>query len=236
MKRRLLPLLLLWGTPAAALQVTQITHQDMLYTIARVDLKTDKLQLHWRDTKGQPLLTFEALKKQLRGKRLLFATNSGIYAEGPRPLGLHIQGGKTLAKVNRAKSGGNFALLPNGIFWVKGAKAGVAETNAYLGNPPAADYATQSGPMLVIGGKLHPDFRKESDSFKLRSGVGVTAQGEVIFAISAGPVNFYQFATFFRDKLKCPNALYLDGSISAYYTPQMNTQLADFAGMWSVSR
>lgn len=230
-------------SPTQALSVSRITGAGMLYTVATVDLKQDQLTLHWLNpATGAPYRTFAQVQTQLAkaGKPLLFATNSGIYAPGLKPLGLHIEDGEVLVKLNNAGSsgngGGNFALLPNGVFWVKGQQAGVTETQAYKAANLTPTYATQSGPLLVQDGKLHPDFNKGSTSFKVRSGVGVCEGGKVKFALSAGPVNFYSFAVFFRDTLKCPNALYLDGSISAYATPDANTQFIDFAGIWTVTR
>lgn len=218
---------------------TQITADGKLYTVYTVNLKTDHLQLHWKNPNTQqPYFRFKELRQQLRkeGKKMLFATNSGIFAVGHKPLGLHIEKGKQIVAVNKARYGGNFALLPNGIFWIKGQKAGVTETWTYLKHNPQPTFATQSGPLLVSNGKLHPKFNKNSTSLKTRSGVGVCKDGTVRFVLSAAPVNFYSFAVFFRDKLKCPNALYLDGSLSAFATPKYNTQLFDFAGIWSVSR
>jgi len=236
----LLPILGLSScSEAGGLEVKRVTGGDMLYTVAVIDLKRDRLALHWKKPATDlPYRTFDELSRRLRksGEQLLFATNSGIYAPGLRPLGLHVEGGRTLVEVNRAKSGGNFALLPNGVFWIKGERAGVMETNVYRRSNILPTYATQSGPLLVQGGQLHPAFNKSGTSFKMRSGVGVCRDGRVRFAVSAGPVNFYSFAVFFRDVLRCPDALYLDGSISAYATPDANTQLADFAGIWTVSR
>ena len=224
---------------AEAAQVTRVTGGGMLYTVATVDLRRDRLSLHWRNpTTGQPYRTFGELRRRLakEGRDLVFATNSGIYAPGLRPLGLHVEGGRVLAPLNNARSGGNFALRPNGVFWMKGTRAGVTETDAYRRLNPEPEFATQSGPLLLAGGRVHPEFNRGGTSFKVRSGVGVCRGGEVKFAVSAGPVNFYSFAVFFRDTLGCPDALYLDGSISAYATTQSDTQFADFAGMWAVTR
>ncbi|PNY82967.1 phosphodiester glycosidase family protein [Deinococcus koreensis] len=224
---------------AQAVDVRDVVAAGNLYTVATVDLRTDRLELHWINPSTRaPYRSFEQLSKRLSkaGHPVLFATNSGIYAPGPKPLGLHIERGQTLVGLNNARSGGNFALLPNGVFWVAGQRAGITETRAYSRLRVSPTWATQSGPLLVQGGKLHPDFNRSGTSFKVRSGVGVCAGGQVKFALSAGPVNFYTFAVFFRDTLKCPDALYLDGSISAYATPDTNTQLAEFAGMWTVSR
>lgn len=243
-RRALLPLLCLFlilpaCSEAEGAQVSRITGDGLLYTVATVDLGRDRLSLHWRNpTTGQPYRTFGELRRRLakEGRDLIFATNSGIYAPGLRPLGLHVEGGRTLVPLNGARSGGNFALRPNGVFWIRGTRAAVTETDAYRRLNPAPDFATQSGPLLLSGGRIHPEFNKEGTSFKVRSGVGVCKGGQVKFAVSAGPVNFYSFAVFFRDTLGCPDALYLDGSISAYATAQADTQFADFAGMWAVTR
>jgi uncharacterized protein YigE (DUF2233 family) len=104
-----------------------------------------------------------------------------------------------------------FNMKPNGVFYVSVDRAAVAETRAFLKQRPQADLATQSGPMLVINGRLHPRFDRHSTSLKTRNGVGVRADGKVIFAIPQGEVSFDAFAHLFRDGLNCPNALFLDG-------------------------
>ena len=234
-----LTLTLLGGPAAQALTLQQIRGDLTTYTVATVDLRRDDLRLHWiNPTTGQPYLTFAQLRERLRkaGDRALFLTNSGIYAPGYRPLGLHVEGGEELIPPNFARTGGNFALLPNGVFWVKGDQAGISETAEYVSQKLQPDYATQSGPLLLRRGNIHPSFNKGSSSFKVRSGVGVCSDGRVRFAVSNAPVNFYAFAVFYRDTLHCPDALYLDGSISAYAVPATNTQLANFAGIWSVTQ
>lgn len=224
--------------PVQAVSSQYLGYQGQRYLVTALDPARDHLQLFWKNpATGQPFYSFRALRLGLaeHGQRLLFATNSGIYTPAYAPLGLHVQDGKTLVPLNHARSGGNFALRPNGVFWLRGNQAGVTETAAFERLNIRPDYATQSGPLLLSGGKLHPDFNKASSSLKLRSGVGVCRDGQVRFVLSSGPVNFYSFATFFRDKLDCPDALYLDGSISAVYTPKLGDgQLVDFAGIWGV--
>jgi uncharacterized protein YigE (DUF2233 family) len=46
----------------------------------------------------------------------------------------------------------------------------------------------------------------------------------VAFVISGAPVTFYRFARFFIDQLQCRDALYLDGSISSLYAPQVGRE------------
>jgi uncharacterized protein YigE (DUF2233 family) len=114
-------------------------------------------------------------------------------------------------------------MKPNVVFYISADRAAVAETRLFLKQRPQADLATQSGPMLVINGRLHPRFDRRSTSFKARSGVGVRADGKVIFAISEGEVSFDAFARLFRDGLNCPNALFLDGGSAAnLYAPSLN--------------
>jgi uncharacterized protein YigE (DUF2233 family) len=106
----------------------------------------------------------------------------------------------------------------------------VVESRAYGANPPECRYASQSGPMLVIDGALHPRFLPQSPSRYIRNGVGVSADGTVAyFAISNEPVNFTEFAGLFRDTLDTPDALYFDGSISRLYAPELGRDDFGFA-------
>jgi uncharacterized protein YigE (DUF2233 family) len=141
-----------------------------------------------------------------------------------KPVGLYVEQGRELVHINTRSGYGNFHMKPNGIFYIAAGRAAVAETQAFLKQRPQADLATQSGPMLVINGRLHPRFDWGSTSLKARNGVGVRADGKVIFAISQGEVSFDAFARLFRDGLNCPNALFLDGgSASSLYAPSLNS-------------
>ncbi|MFZ1741945.1 MAG: hypothetical protein WAT93_03780, partial [Pontixanthobacter sp.] len=50
-------------------------------------------------------------------------------------------------------------------------------------------------------------------------GVGVDAQGRAHFVISDTPISFGVLARYFRDELKTPNALFLDGNVSSLWDP-----------------
>ena len=140
-----------------------------------------------------------------------------------KPVGLYVEQGRELVHVNTKSGYGNFHMKPNGVFYISVDRAAVAETRAFLKQRPQAELATQSGPMLVIDGRLHPRFDRRSTSLKARNGVGVRADGKVIFAISQGEVSFDAFARLFRDGLNCPNALFLDGgSAASLYAPSLN--------------
>ena len=194
------------------------------YTICEVDLRRHTVRLYWNRSDGTPYGYLSALPRDLEngGGRLLFATNAGMFDSKLKPVGLYVEEGQELVHANTKSGKGNFYMKPNGIFYISAGNAAITETQAFLKQRPQADLATQSGPMLVTDGRLHPRFNRASTSLKLRSGVGVRADGKVIFAISQEAVSFDSFARLFRDGVKCPNALFLDGdSASSFYAPTL---------------
>ena len=196
------------------------------YTVCEVDLAKHTVRLYWKRSDGTPYAYLSSLPRALEREagRLLFATNAGMFDPALKPVGLYVEQGRELVHVNARSGYGNFHMKPNGIFYIAAGRAGVAETQAFLKQRPRADLATQSGPMLVINGHLHPRFDRGSASLKARNGVGVRTDGKVIFAISQGEVSFDAFARLFRDGLNCPNALFLDGgSASSLYAPSLNS-------------
>ena len=192
------------------------------YTVCVVDLRSNSLKLFWRDSAGQAYGSFDRIAADLKtkGQRLLFAMNAGMYHDDLRPVGLYIERGQTLRRLVLSDGPGNFHLKPNGVFYWSGTRAGVMESGAFARTRPEAQYATQSGPMLLLEGRVHPRFQPGGTSLKIRNGVGMVNSSTAVFVRSENPVNFYDFALFFRDALKTRNALYLDGSISSLYDPQ----------------
>lgn len=209
--------------PAAAdpLDCRRVEHRGRDYTACTVDLTGADLRLFWQSPDGRPYGSFRAVESDLagQGRALAFAMNAGMFDDHQRPIGLYIEDGRRLVDANTRSGYGNFHMKPNGVFYWSGDRAGVMETRQFLAQRPAARFATQSGPMLVIDGSIHPRFLPDSTSRKVRNGVGVRDRHTVVFAISDGPVTFHEFATLFRDQLGCDNALFLDGSLSALYAP-----------------
>ncbi len=159
------------------------------------------------------------VKLGARSESVSFAMNAGMFDSASQPIGLSIIAGKQVRAINRREGGGNFHLLPNGVFLVrKNGHAEVVATADFKPSPTIA-YATQSGPMLVVGGKLHPKFDPDGPSRYVRNGVGIAPDGKAVFVISADAVSFGKFARFFRDRLKTRNALYFDGSVSSLWDP-----------------
>lgn len=182
------------------------------------------IRLFHADAVGEPYRQFDVLARELdeQGKTLVFAMNGGMYHDDRTPVGFYRDEYGDKATININDGPGNFHLKPNGIFWLDDGLAGVTESQAYLDQAIDPDFATQSGPMLVINGELHPDLNPDGTSHKRRNGVGVSADGrQVHFVISDGQVTFHDFATLFRDRLDTPNALFLDGQVSRLYAPSL---------------
>jgi uncharacterized protein YigE (DUF2233 family) len=224
--------LLIKSVVIALLSTNSITYADLHIQrwqnkgvdvdVVKID-QPQNLRLFLNDNQThQSLRKFKAVAKQLKPcEKLLFAMNAGMYHADYAPVGLYIEASQQRQKLNTVKQGyGNFHLQPNGVLAWNSKQSLIATTQDYQKLNFNAEYATQSGPMLVIDGQLNPQFLKDSDSFKIRNAVGIKDQS-LYFVISRNAVSFYQFAQFFQQQLKVQNALYLDGSISSTYIPQL---------------
>ncbi len=237
------------ATSLAGAGAERIEFDGAVFHLYRLDKRRFlELELVWFGKNGKPLSDFTALQKQVadEGRKIFFAMNAGIYERGPKPLGLTIISGKELVPLNLQNGDGNFYLKPGGVFYLDDRHgAGVMETAEFGNSGIKPRLATQSGPLLLRHGIIHPTFKAGSQNKRLRNGVGVRAKdGQVIFIINdrddreRGRVNFHQFASLFLH-LGCKDALYLDGDISdmvveppADWKPPANT----FAAMFLLAR
>jgi uncharacterized protein YigE (DUF2233 family) len=213
------------GAAAEPGPCAELEEQGAAYTVCDFDARKSDIRLFLRDEKGEIYGSFARLADGLanKGETLVFAMNAGMYAESRTPVGLYVENGRTFKGANTRPGPGNFHMKPNGVFWVDGSRAGVTETARFLKSRQRAQFATQSGPMLVIGGRIHPRIHEDGTSQKFRNGVCVQDGHVARFAISNRPVTFYEFALLFRDRLHCPDALFLDGgAASALYAPSLS--------------
>ena len=213
-----------WARPACH----QRRFESSVFTVCPFDARSDRLELIVDGPDGQPLRSLAALERALgpRTSALRFAMNAGMYDEAGRPIGLYVENGVRRHRINTRPGAGNFHLLPNGVFAVgRDGTASVTESRRFARRRNGATrWATQSGPLLVMGGKLHPRFDADGPSRLVRNGVGVRDPHSAYFVISEEPVSFGRFARFFRDALRCPNALYLDGGVSSLWDPGAQRQ------------
>jgi uncharacterized protein YigE (DUF2233 family) len=209
---------------AQAATCENVTYADNTYSICTVDMTTETLRLFLNDDAGETYGHFNILNRALGkdGEKLDFAMNAGMYHDDRSPVGHHVENSEEIMRVIPNAGPGNFGLLPNGILCLRDGQADVIETLRYIDEKPECAYATQSGPMLVIDGELHPRFLPDGTSRYIRNGVGTSADGKhAVFVISNNTVTFHEFGSLFRDHLNLPQALFFDGNISRLYAPSL---------------
>jgi uncharacterized protein YigE (DUF2233 family) len=197
----------------------EMVFEGSRFIVCTVDPSTHEIRLHLLDGSGAPWRRLDRLAQfqKAQASPLIFAMNAGMYHEDLSPVGLYVEDGRELAPLNNAEGKGNFFLKPNGVFGVySDGRPFVVTSQDYPLSARVKSFATQSGPMLVIDGGIHPKFEPDGKSWFTRNGVGISEEGRAIFAISRGPVSFGVFARLFLERLKCRNALYFDGVVSAF--------------------
>ena len=229
MKQVLLMVAIFSGVCFAAVQEEAVTFAGTQFRV--VKLEPQQVGVVWKGADGQPYRTFDRVQARFskEGKTVKFLMNAGISEPGGVPSGLHVEEGKEQRSVNTAAGKGNFFLQPNGVLLVYGGankpsaeiKTATAQAAFLKDMALHASYISdlrigiQSGPMLLIDGKRHPEFREGSTNKLRRNGVGVDSRGLLVFAITAAgqEVNLWDFAGLFQS-LGCRNALFLDGDLS----------------------
>jgi uncharacterized protein YigE (DUF2233 family) len=180
------------------------------HRIAMANLGADK----------QPFGSLASFAASVDSASVAFAVNGGMYGDDLKPIGYFVQNGERLAELNRASGEGNFYMKPNGVFFGTGAKWQVLGSNTFFGTVgDRPQFGTQSGPLLLVDGKLHPEVQDDGPSKAIRNAVGIDGAGKAHFVISDVPVSFGQLSRYYRDVLKVKNALYLDGQVSSLWDP-----------------
>lgn len=208
----------------------QLLHEDDSI-ISYQTSPTDKIEFFLKDQKGEYYKDFDRIRQSLMSKNieLKFACNGGMYKKDGSPQGLYIEHGEQITKLDTATSGyGNFYLSPNGVFYLNKDKSGHIIQTSNFRFSEEIEFATQSGPMLLIDSEIHPKFRKGSNNLNIRNGVGVLPNGNLLFAMSMEKINLHDFANYFKMN-SCSNALYLDGFVSKmYYPPFVDQKSGNF--------
>ena len=218
-------ILVLWLTPVWSAECQDFKFQEAHFTACTAKIPEDDIRLFLHDKSGKIYGHFQNLDNFLKEQSLniIFATNGGMYHADRSPVGMYVENFKEVSPLITRDGPGNFGLLPNGVFCFNKKEFLILETKEFARRKIQCQYATQSGPLLVMDGKIHPKFIKNGASKFVRSGVGISRDGlKAIFLISNQAVNFYHFASTFLDHLEIENALYLDGNISRLYSPKLN--------------
>lgn len=202
-----------WPASPCRIEVFEATR----FTVC--DPGSGKLRLIAAARDESSLRSFAEVMTRIPADQVAFAMNAGMFDEDGRPIGLAIVDGRQVRAINTRDGGGNFHLKPNGVFVIRrDGTAAITTSEAFAPSPKIA-FATQSGPMLVINGQIHPKFDPDGESRFIRNGVGIAPHGGPLFVISNEVVSFGKLARFFRDGLKARNALFFDGSVSSLWDP-----------------
>lgn len=225
----------LLAQPVVAATCRKEPFKGVEYAICDVDVTREVLRLFLYSEGGtRPYGYFSTLNAALeeQGYALGFAANAGMYHDDRSPVGLYIEDGETIQDVISSAGTGNFGLLPNGVLCLRDRRIDVVETQRFIDEAMECISATQSGPMLVIDGELHPRFIRGGSSRYVRNGVGTSEDGTIAsFVISNSAVNFYDFGSFFRDHLGLRTALYFDGNVSRLRAPELGRNDIGFGAL-----
>ncbi len=206
------------ATPGSPCQPASFEGVALTHCIA--DPATHRISASLAPASGESFGTIEAWAAGRNESAIAFVMNAGVFGDDLRPVGYFVEDSNRLVELNRGNGSGNFYLKPNGVFFGTGGNWLILETGLFLrtiGTRP--QFGTQSGPMLVIGGQLHPEIAENGPSRAIRNGVGLDAEGRAHFVISDAPISFGQLARYFRDEIGVEEALCLDGNPSALWDP-----------------
>lgn len=205
------------------------------FSVCRIDLATEALEVFWLDEKGSAFGTLPALDAWLskKNRKLKFAMNGGMFEPEPTlpPTGMLIAASRQLKAPNTNGWGErkltarqrtlNFYQMPNGVFWIEGGKAHIADTMSYIQAQRRPDLAVQSGPLLARSGAVTDIARTLGGDYRWRNGVCLAKSGELLFVISNRGETIAGFAAFLVNELHCRDALYLDGGRSVLHSAQL---------------
>lgn len=203
----------------------EVTFEDIPLTHCTADPTQHRIAMANLGPDKQPFGSLAAFASSVDPATIAFAVNGGMYGDDLKPIGYYVEKGERLKELNRAEGEGNFYMKPNGVFFGSGAKWQVLGSNTFfntVGDRP--EFGTQSGPQLLVDGKLHPEIQDNGPSRAIRNGVGVDAKGRAHFVMSGAPISFGQLARYFRDEVKVTQALYLDGAVSSLWDPATGRQ------------
>lgn len=180
-----------------------------------VKAKPSEVSIHWKDKLAAPYRAFSSLF--YHNPQLTFATNTGMIGDDldNAPLGLYVESGKMFRPVQKDNtSKQEIGMQPSGVFLItKDDVAMVVPVNDPAIRGSSIKHATQSVPMLVIGGTVNPMLTKSAFA-KRRNGVGILKNGNVLLIISRREVAVNDFAQMFVER-GCVSALQLDSGITS---------------------
>ena len=169
--------------------------------IFRINLKDNKLDLIMANDLSLHNASVDTFAQH---SKALIAINGGFFDHDFHPLGLRIGHQR---QHNPLKN-----ISWWGIFYIKNNQAHIDSVRHYTNNKEV-DFAVQSGPRLLVNGKI----LSLKTGYAERSALGITKEGLVIIAVTKNfPMTTEDLAQILkRSPLNCTNALNLDGGSSS---------------------
>ena len=208
--------------PAAVADCRPVTFEGRRFTECVAVPGRHRIETRITGSNGVIYRGFAALSLDVDASEVAFAVNGGMYDTGSKPIGYYVEDGDRLYPLNGRDGSGNFYLKPNGVFFgeADGAWRVLPSEDFAAQVSQRPQFGTQSGPMLLVDGELHPELSPTGTSLKIRNAVGVDASGRAHFVISDEPVSFGTMARVMRDHAKTDDALFLDGTVSGVWYPE----------------
>lgn len=189
--------------------------------VFRIDLKKNQLGLVMANFLSQPHASVDEFA---RFSKALIAINGGFFDQNHQALGLRISHQQQHNPLKRISWWG--------IFYVRDQKPQIASLRGFKYDKQI-DFAVQSGPRLLINGKI-PTLKPGRDE---RSALGITQDGHVIIlATDNAPLTTTSLAELMKaPPLNCKNALNLDGGSSSQLSAHIGRFALNVYGLSNVS-
>lgn len=212
----------LWTTVARGVEMrtfrTPFTQHDAPIEITALRVRPNRLKVA-----SGALQTVEAWRQK---NRAIAAINGGYFDINNKSLGLRISDNRRTHDLRAADWG---------VFYVEGSRARIIHTVDYRalrerGQTRRVLEAIQCGPRLVVNNT----FTKLKTQWARRTAIGVDREGFVVVAIADGQLSFGEWQRTWRDTLRCPNALNLDGGGSTQMSLRAGNSTREIGGYWPV--
>lgn len=156
--------------------------------------------------------------------KALIAINGGFFGNDFQPLGLRIRDKKQLSPFKQISWWG--------VFYIKGGHAYLAPARQFS-RSNAIDFAIQSGPRLLVNGRI-PPLKAGRDE---RTALGITQDGRIIIIVTEhNALSTTELAQLMKaPPLNCLNALNLDGGNSSQLYAKLNSFTVNVHGFSNVS-
>ncbi len=152
----------------------------------------------------------------------------GFYDNGGNHIGLLQKEGQQISGIDIASSGkGNFYLVPNGVLSFDSLTIQITESKEYNTRTLQEENSIQSGPLLIMNGKLHPKLNLFSPNKHGRSAICTITQNNerfILFVTALDPVNMYTFSVLIKQRFNCDFALLVgSGNTCTNFSPSRSS-------------